>query len=81
MNQITFSQMVFIPGAFAAVHNIKDAKWYRQTASNWCWAAVSETMIDKETLILRQMGLPIDKRESFMQRTIIPIILLGHQQI
>lgn len=35
--------------AFAAVHNIKDAKWYRQTASNWCWAAVSETMIDKET--------------------------------
>lgn len=35
--------------AFAAVHFIKDALWHKQLNSNWCWAAVTETMVEKET--------------------------------
>lgn len=34
---------------FAAVNFISDALWYKQERTNWCWAAVTETIIDKET--------------------------------
>lgn len=35
--------------AFAAIHNIRNALWFKQFYSNWCWAAVTETMVNKET--------------------------------
>lgn len=35
--------------AFATVHFIKDALWHKQENTNWCWAAVTETIVEKET--------------------------------
>ncbi len=44
--------LIFVCGTvsvFATTHYISDVNWYKQLNTRWCWAAVSESIIDKET--------------------------------